>query len=301
MKAEIRIGVSGWRFAPWRGGFYPKGLVQARELEYASRVLSAIEINGSFYALQTPGRFANWAAATPQDFSFTVKAPRYITHTLQLENPELPMANFLASGLFELGDKLGAVLWQFPPGMQFDSVQFETFLTLLPHSAATAEALASRREQWMHGKELIKPRSGFPMRHAVEIRNQSFVNPAFIALLRKYKVAMVIADTGGRWPEYEDLTADFVYMRLHGASELYKSGYSEAQLYRWAERIGLWSRGDEPGDARLISSVQATKKMARDVFCFFDNTAKLEAPNNARRLMHKLGLPEGPGVVILKK
>lgn len=293
MKADIRIGISGWRYPPWRGTFYPKGLAQSWELQYASRALPAIEINSSFYALQTPARFEKWAADTPEDFRFTVKAPRFITHILRLQDPASAMANFVASGLFALGEKLGAVLWQFPPSMKFDPDQFEAFLKLLPHSAAEAAALAVRREPRMHDKELLSPPEGHAMRHAIEVRHDSFACPAFVALLRKYKAALVIADTGGRWPEFEDITADFVYLRLHGANQTYESGYSDEQLEHWAARIGCWSQGRQVNDAKLISDVAAPTRSARDVFCFFDNTMKVKAPENARRLLSLLGLERG--------
>ena len=294
MAAMIRIGISGWRYAPWRGLFCPDKLTQARELQYASRTFPAIEINGTFYALQTPASFEKWAQDTPGNFEFTVKAPKYITHTRRLAEPELPIANFMALGIFVLGNKLGPVLWQLPPGMRFDAVRCEAFLRLLPHTASECAAVASKREERMQDKELVEPVAGLRMRHAVEVRNASFVDPAFIALLRKYKVALVIADTGGRWPEFEDLTADFVYLRLHGASELYASGYSDKQLNHWAARIHQWSQGGQAPDARLVSDVPPAKAAQREVFCFFDNTMKIEAPNNARRLMQKLGLPERP-------
>ncbi len=285
---RIRVGISGWRYAPWRGVFYPQGLTQARELEYASRELPVIELNGSFYALQTPERYARWAADTPTGFVFTVKAPRYITHIRRLEDPLEPMANFMASGLFELGPKLGPILWQFPPSMRFDAEKFEAFLALLPHTAAEAKALAKQRSSRMRGKESLEPASRQKFRHAIEVRNDSFVDPAFIAMLRKYKAALVVADTGGRWPEYEDLTADFVYVRLHGADELYESGYTEKQLDDWARRVRSWAKGAQRRGARLMSDKAAPKRAARDVFCFFDNTAKIAAPANAQRLRKKL-------------
>ena len=243
MKADIRIGISGWCYPPWRGRFYPKGLVQSRELQYASRGLPAIEIKGSFYALQTPARFENRAADTPEDFRFIVKAPRFITHILRLQDPASAMANLVASGLLALGKKLGAVLWQFPPSMKFDPDQFETFLKLLPHSEAEAAALAARREPRMHDKELLTPPEGHTMRHAIEVRHGRFACPSFVALLRQYKAALVIADTGGRWPEFEGMTADFVYLRLHGVNQTYESGYSDKQLEHWAVCIGHWSQG----------------------------------------------------------
>ena len=285
---RIRVGISGWRYPPWRGVFYPEGLTQARELEYASRQLPIIELNGSFYSLQTPERYARWAADTPADFMFTVKAPRYITHIRRLEDPLEPIANFMASGLFELGSKLGAILWQFPPSMRFDAEKFEAFLAMLPHTAAQAKALAKQRSSRMRGKESLEPGPRQKFRHAIEVRNDSFIDPAFIGMLRKYKVALVVADTGGRWPEYEDLTADFVYVRLHGADELYESGYTDRQLDGWARRMRSWAKGAQHRGAKLISTTPAAKRAARDVFCFFDNTAKIAAPANAQRLREKL-------------
>lgn len=288
--ADIRIGISGWRYPPWRGGFYPKGLVQARELAYASRQFRAIELNGSFYALQKPASYAKWAADTPEDFVFTVKAPRYITHVLRLEDPELPMANFLASGLFALGAKLGPILWQFPPGMAFDAERFEAFLALLPHDGDAAERLARRHEARMADRALVAAPGVDALWHAVEVRHASFADPAFIRLLRKYKAAWVVADTGGRWPEYEDVTADFVYLRLHGADQLYATGYSHAQIAGWAARIAAWAGGGEPAHARHIASLAPPRRAHRDVYCFFDNTMKTEAPANARHLAQRLGV-----------
>ncbi|KAF1050021.1 DUF72 domain-containing protein [Xylophilus sp.] len=288
--ASIRIGISGWRYAPWRGGaFYPQGLTQARELAYASRQFRAIELNGSFYALQKPESYARWASETPDGFAFTVKAPRYITHILRLEKPELPIANFLASGLFALGPKLGPILWQFPPSMAFDADRFEAFLALLPHDADAAVRLARRHEPRMKGRALVVAGGVGAVRHAVEVRHASFADAAFVRLLRRYKVAWVIADTGGRWPEFEDITADFAYLRLHGADQLYATGYSDAQIDRWADRIRHWSQGGEPADAKRIADLRPPRRAHRDVFCFFDNTMKTEAPTNARRLASLLG------------
>ena len=292
--SEIRIGISGWRYAPWRKVFYPQALTQAKELHFASRALPSIEINGSFYALQTPARYANWYADTPEDFIFSVKAPRYITHILRLREPELAIANFFASGLFLLKQKLGPILWQFPPSFRFEPERFELFLKLLPHDTAAALQLAKRRESriapndWL---EIDTPRS---MRHAVEIRHQSFVDPHFVALLRKYRVALVVADTAGKWPYKEDLTADFVYMRLHGDAELYASGYSDAALDRWAQRISCWRQGKQPDDAQLIAPETPPRhRKSRDVFCYFDNDIKVKAPFDARKLLRRLDLEHG--------
>jgi uncharacterized protein YecE (DUF72 family) len=289
---KIRIGVSGWRYAPWRGNFYPKKLAQARELEYASRIFSSIELNGSFYSLQRPSSYAQWAQQTPPGFVFAVKGSRYITHMLRLRNIETAMANFFASGLVELGDKLGPFLWQFPPNMQFDAPLFEEFFKVLPRTTEAAAELALRRDQRLKGRESLEPDANRRLRHAVEVRHASFVDPAFIALLRKHRVAWVVADTPRPWPLFEDITADFVYMRLHGATELYQSRYTDEQLDRWAECIEAWAEGGQPAGARLISSKAPPPRKSRDVYCYFDNTDKLHAPDNARELMAKVGLAQ---------
>ncbi|MDB5799838.1 MAG: hypothetical protein JWL63_777 [Rhodocyclales bacterium] len=284
----IRVGIAGWKYAPWRGTFYPKGLVQKRELEFASRALPGIEINSTFYRLQQPTSYAKWYAETPDDFVFSVKAPKLITHERRLHDIEQPVAHFLASGPFELRQKLGPILWQFPPSFKFDPALFEPFLALLPHDTDAAFELAQTHDKDIKHKPFDGPLHR--LRHAVEIRNESFVDPAFIQMLRHYNIALVVADTGGRWPEFEDVCADFMYMRLHGADELYASGYSEDALDHWAERIKAWATGKEPRSARRISDVTAPKHAQRDVFCFFDNTMKEKAPLNAIHLLETLGI-----------
>lgn len=291
--AAIRIGISGWRYAPWRGDFYPEGLVQKHELRFASRAVNSIEINGSFYSLQTPPRFAQWHDETPDDFVFAVKAPRYITHVLRLREVEKPLANFLASGLFCLKAKLGPLLWQFPPSLRFDPPLFEAFLARLPHDTRTALALARGCEARMEGRAHLQIDCNRPLRHAVEIRNGSFVTPAFVELLRRYRVALVVADTAGKWPLQEDLTADFVYLRLHGAEELYASGYTDEALGDWCRRIRAWTTGGQPEDARLSDPAARPPSKPRDVYCYFDNDVKVRAPYDARALLRRLGLEDG--------
>ncbi|GBG15623.1 uncharacterized protein NMK_3234 [Novimethylophilus kurashikiensis] len=292
MAADIRIGISGWRYVPWRGVFYPKDLKQAHELNFASRALPTIEINGTFYGQQRPTSFANWYADTPKDFVFSVKSPRYVTHILRLREVEKPIANFFASGLFCLKEKLGPLLWQFPPSFKFDPMLFEAFLKLLPHDTEEGLELARRHDAGMKQVFLAIDRKR-PLRHAVEIRNTSFVTPHFIELLRRYDVALVIADTAGKWPYYEDVTSDFVYLRLHGAEELYASGYTDEALDRWAARIRAWSQGSQPEDARLIADLAPPHRKSRDVFCYFDNDIKVKAPFDARKLLGRLGLEHG--------
>jgi len=289
----VRIGISGWRYAPWRGVFYPKGLAQHRELEFASRMLPTIEINGSFYSLQRPESYAEWHDRTPDDFVFALKGSRYITHMLKLNGAEAPLANFFASGVLRLGAKLGPILWQFPPQLGFDAARFDAFFSLLPRDTAAALALARHHDARVAGRAWLQIDTSRPLRHAVEVRHPSFVDPAFVALLRRHRIALVVADTAGRWPLLEDLTADFVYVRLHGDEVLYASGYGDAALDRWAARIDAWRHGGQVDDARLASSVTARKRRARDVFCYFDNDVKVHAPYDAAHLAARLGVPTG--------
>ena len=293
----IYIGISGWRYEPWRGVFYPDALKQDLELDYASRALPSIEINGSFYSLQKPDSYCAWYQATPPGFVFSCKGNRFITHTKRLNDIDGPLANVLASGVFNLREKLGPFLGQFPPNFKFDPERMEHFLSLLPHNTDEGLELARKHEPRMNGKVALEVGKKRKLRHAVEIRNESFNDPAFIALLRKYKVALVVADTAGKWPYFEDVTADFMYLRLHGDEELYASGYSDAALERWAARIREWSAGAQPADAQLISGKPAPKKASRDIFCYFDNDIKVHAPFDARKLMAKLGLPLGDVVL----
>lgn len=294
--SEFRIGISGWRYAPWRKNFYPEGLTQKRELYFASRAVNSIEINGSFYALQTPDRYQNWHDDTPDDFIFSVKAPRFITHIRRLKDVEHPVANFFASGVLDLKKKLGPILWQFPPSFKFDAELFESFLQLLPRTAKEATAAVHKYREDFDNPTKQSQR----LRHCVEIRNKTFMEPSFIELLRTFDVAFVVADSAGRFPYAEDMTSDFVYMRLHGDTELYKSGYTDEALDRWFERMQTWSRGGQPKDAKLIAeSPKANPVKERDVYCYFDNTDKLWAPYDARKILAKLdllkGLPAEPG------
>lgn len=219
---------------------------------------------------------------------FSVKGNRYITHVKRLRDIDAPLANVLASGVFELGAKLGPFLWQFPPNFRFEPDSMAHFLSLLPHDTDQGLALARQHEPRMQGKVALQVDKKRKLRHAIEIRHESFVDPAFIALLRKYKVALVVADTAGKWPYYEDITADFMYLRLHGDKQLYASGYTEAALARWAARLKAWRGGTEPDDARHISGSPAPRRASRDVFCYFDNDIKVHAPFDAMRLIAML-------------
>ncbi|AXO88322.1 DUF72 domain-containing protein [Pseudomonas parafulva] len=288
--SDIRIGISGWRYAPWRKDFYPSGLRQDDELAFASRAVNSIEINGSFYALQTPERYRQWRDETPEDFVFSVKAPRYITHVRRLKDIDEAMANFFASGLLLLGDKLGPILWQFPPNLKFDEARFSHFLEHLPRDRKAARDCARHCSERLEDNGGLAIKGNAPLRHAIEIRHESFLCEAFITLLRKHKVALVVADSAGKWPCVEDITADFVYLRLHGDVELYSSGYTARALRHWRLRIQAWSRGEQPADAHCVLGKPPRKRMSRDVYCYFDNDQKVHAPFDARRLLSKLGL-----------
>jgi uncharacterized protein YecE (DUF72 family) len=284
------IGISGWRYAPWRGVFYPKDLNQDQELAFASRQFGGIELNGSFYSLQRPEYYARWHAQTPSGFVFTVKGSRFISHRLRLRDVEQPLANFLASGIFNLREKLGPFLWQLPPSMRFDAERLETFFAMLPRDGDAAMRLARRRDARMRGRARLAIDPAQRLHHALEVRHESFVDDAYVRLLRRYDIAAVVADTAGKWPYFEDVTGSFVYVRLHGDKKLYASGYSAAALDRWAARIDAWRNGSERPDATKISALPPKPRRSRDVFCFFDNDIKVKAPFDAHGLMQRLGL-----------
>jgi uncharacterized protein YecE (DUF72 family) len=268
----VRIGISGWRYEPWRGVFYPEGLPHRRELEYAARHFPTVEINGSFYSLQRPEYYEQWYRDTPPGFLFAVKGSRYITHMLRLKGFEKPLANFFASGIFALKDKLGPFLWQFPPMFRFNPGRLEQFFAGLPRSTAEALSLARRRDARLKGRARLAIDADRPLRHAVEIRHESFQTKAFLDLLKKYRIGLVVADTASKWPMMLDVTADFVYVRLHGDVQIYTSGYTPRAIATWARRIRRWDR------------------QGCDVYVYFDNDVKVRAPYDALNLMERVGL-----------
>ncbi len=291
MSARIRIGISGWRYAPWRGRFYPQGLPQRAELRFAAERLDSIELNGSFYSLQRPESYAEWYRETPRGFLFAVKGGRFITHMKRLKDIERPLANFFASGVFNLRDKLGPILWQFPPNFRFERERMRFFFELLPTDTEAARALARRRDlRILRGRTCLAIDANRPLRHAVEVRHASFLDPAFVDLLCEHGIALVIAESAGLWPLVEDVTSDFLYLRLHGDKELYRGGYGDKALDRWASRIRAWHAGSEPGDIEKITARTPTRRR-RDVYCYFDNTDdKLRAPFDAQALRRRIGL-----------
>jgi uncharacterized protein YecE (DUF72 family) len=258
----IRVGVGGWTYAPWRSTFYPEGLAHKRELEYASRKLTSIEINGTFYRTQTAASFAKWRDETPDDFVFSVKAPRYATNRSVLAEAGDSIERFFASGLAELGPKLGPILWQFSAFKRFEPEDFERFLQLLPPT------LGERR-----------------LRHVLDVRHKSFANPEFVALARKHAAAIVFSDTD-EFPSFADVTADFVYARLMRSVASEPTGYAAAALQAWANRAKTWQSGAEPDDLpRIGQPVDSKRAQARDVFVYVISGAKERAPAAACALL----------------
>jgi uncharacterized protein YecE (DUF72 family) len=285
-QGRIRVGISGWNYAPWRGVFYPDRLPHARELAYAAERFSSIEINGTFYSLQRPSSFARWAAATPDDFVFSVKGSRFITHMLRLRDVEQALANFFASGLLLLGPKLGPILWQFPPSFSFNSSLLESFFQLLPQTTVEAAQLGRSHDSRVEGRAHTETDEDRPVRYAIEIRNESFLSEEFIRLLRRYRIALVCADTVS-WPRLVDATTDFVYCRLHGSRELYASGYGPKAIATWADRMAAWASGNPPSGPR-VSAFSPMEARPHDVYVYFDNDMKVRAPSDALSLERRL-------------
>jgi uncharacterized protein YecE (DUF72 family) len=260
---DIRVGVGGWTFEPWRGTFYPRGLPQARELEYASRQLTSIEINGTFYRTQSRGSFRKWAQETPDDFVFSVKGHRNAVNRRKLAEAGESIEWFLGSGIAELGPKLGPLLWQFAPTKKFDEEDFAAFLALLP-----------------------KTLDGRALQHAVEVRHDSFRTAAFIALARRFGVAVVFADSD-KYPVIADVTGPFVYARLQRTLEGEPAGYAPADLDAWAKRLRAWAGGKEPGDLPRVGEAAPAAKQ-RPVFAYMISGAKVRAPAAAMALIERL-------------
>jgi uncharacterized protein YecE (DUF72 family) len=263
MTGMIRVGIGGWVYEPWRGTFYPKGLPQARELAHASRNVTSIEINGTFYGTQKPASFRRWGEETPDDFVFSLKGPRYATHRRVLAEAGSSIERFFGSGVLELKSKLGPVLWQFPPTKAFDPDDFSAFLGLLPMR--------------LDDKAI---------RHAVEVRHDSFLTPEFVALLRKFGVAVAVIESG-KHPLIADMTGDFIYARLQNTSEKEKAGYAPRALATWAQRAQDWAAGRAPKDLPTIAAADSGKA-ERDVFVYMIAGAKVRAPAAAMALIDKV-------------
>lgn len=283
------MGISGWRYAGWRGVFYPDKLVQRHELHYASRQLRTIEINGSFYSLQSHDTYRNWYEETPRGFVFAVKGPRFITHVRRLKDAQIPLANFFASGVLALREKCGPILWQLPATFHYDEDRIETFLSQLPHDNEQAAKIASKHDAHVSRAHYAIDRKR-RLRHAMEVRHDSFANQTFVDQLRRHRIALVVSDAAGKWPRMEDVTANFMYLRLHGYKQLYSGAYSDAAIRDWATRIRAWARGGEPRGAIRCTTKPLPRHSGRDVYCYFDNDAKVKAPFDAQRLGRKLGV-----------
>jgi uncharacterized protein YecE (DUF72 family) len=264
MPGQIHIGVGGWTFEPWRGVFYPEGLPHAKELEYASRQLTSIEINGTYYSLQTPETFRKWREATPEGFVFSVKGSRFCTNRKVLADSKEAIARFMAQGLLELEDRLGPLLWQFAPTKKFEPGDFAAFLDNLPEQAA-----------------------GRALRHAVEVRHDSFRSPEFLRLLRERNVGLAYAEHF-TYPEMADVTADFVYARLQKGSDEIETAYPDDQLDAWAGRLKAWAEGGEPADLPRVDPGHALKKTPREVFAYVIHEGKVRAPAAAKALIQKV-------------
>ncbi|SEP67333.1 DUF72 domain-containing protein [Microlunatus flavus] len=272
----IRVGISGWTYQPWRGTFYPQGLVQRRQLAYVAERMTSVEVNGSFYGLLRPSSYASWvnevAPVADEHFVFAVKGSRFITHMRKLAEPTTALANFYASGVLALGPRTGPFLWQLPATFRFEEARLAAFLDALPRTAAEAAALAEQHDQRVAGDRALTTTStpDLPLRHAFEVRHESFRVPAFSRLLREHDAAMVLSDNPGQWPVFDEVTARFAYVRLHGHDELYASGYDDDQLDAWAAKVRGW-------DAAGL-----------DVYVYCDNDAKVRAPFDAMNLLAKV-------------
>lgn len=265
-KGTVRVGIGGWVFEPWRGTFYPPGVTQKQELAYASRRVTSIEINGTYYGSQKPESFARWREETPDDFVFSLKGPRFTTNRRVLGEAGPSVERFLTSGIVELKHKLGPINWQFLPTKRFDPADFEAFLKLLPPGI-----------------------EGHALRHVVEVRHDSFRSAEFVALLRHYGIACVFADSDTH-PQIADPTGPFIYARLQSASDQHPEGYTPQALDGWADRARTWSGGGMPQDLECLSSPEQPKPKARDVFVYMINGFKPKAPAAAMALIERLGL-----------
>lgn len=287
MKPEIRVGMSGWTYEPWRGSFYPEGLVQKKELSYASRAVNSIEINGTFYGMQKPSSFISWANDTPDNFKFSVKAPRYLTHVKRLKDYGSALANFFATGLLRLDKKLGVILWQFPAFVALKDSRFEDFFGLLPQTSFDALEIAKNYSPKLQDIVDLNLTNNFPIHHVFEFRNESFFNPDFLKVMKKNNVGLVLADSAAKNIYSEDLTSNVVYLRMHGMAKRHEKGYSEKEINQLAEKIRKWSTGDCVDGPRILKETIQTE---RSVFVYFDNESKGSAPFNAMTLLKKLNL-----------
>ncbi len=282
----IRIGVSGWNYDAWRGDFYPDDLPRRDELAYAARAFDSIEINGTFYSLRTPDDFRRWREEAPRGFRYAIKGSRFITHNKKLRDVDVAVANFFASGLLELGDALGPILWQLPGSLRFSADRLGSFLDALPGDTEALARHARRHDHRVEPASTTTDRNR-RVRHVLEARHDSFFGPECVRLLRRHGVALAFSDAAD-WPYTEELTAGFVYLRLHGPGRTYASSYGERALQEWADRIRTWKAAGQPHDARRITDRPPPRRKERDVYVYFDNDQHGYAPLNAQRLQEIL-------------
>jgi uncharacterized protein YecE (DUF72 family) len=285
--ARICIGTSGWSYPHWRGAFYPERWPHKRELEYASQRFDSLEINRSFYSLLTPGSCRAWYEQTPPGFVFAIKGSRFITHNKKLNDVETALANFFASGLLVLEEKIGPIVWQLPERFAFDAARLQAFFALLPKTTRAAGELARKHDHRLKRGAHTTVQRSRRLRYAIEPRHESFFTPGFAALARRHGIALVIADSAS-WPLTEEITAGFVYARLHGSERTYASKYTDAQLDRWAARIRLWSKGEQPADALRLTARPMPVRKSRDVYIYFDNDGHAHAVADAIGLRKRL-------------
>lgn len=279
---RIRIGLSGWNYAGWRGDFYPSSLSPSDELGYVGARFDSVEVNRTFYGLMQPATFRRWYRSVPAPFVFAVKGSRFITHNKKLRGVEGALANFLASGVLELADKLGPVLWQVPANLHFDAERVEGFFRLLPHDTDAAVALARRHDERV---EDVAFGSGtnHRIRHVFEVRHDSYFCDEMMVLARRHGVALAFSHSSA-WPYLEEITAGFVYLRLHGPAELYTSAYGVRRLIRWRDRVTAWRAAREPDDAVRVTARRPPGRKSRDVYVYFDNDGYGHAPREAEQL-----------------
>lgn len=280
--AKLRIGLSGWSYDEWSGGFYPADLAADDRLGYLARRFDTVEVNGTFYALTDPASVSAWREQTPARFVFAVKGSRYITHTKRLKDARRAIANFFASGLLELGRQLGPILWQLPPNLQFDDDLLDDFLGLLPHDTTAAVALAHEHDDRVKAVS-YGDGENHRIRHVVEFRHPSFLRREALSTTKRNGVAVACSHSS-EWPLIPDVTAGFVYVRLHGPAEIYASPYEQTDLAKWARRIETWRDGGSVTDLERVSDLAPPRRKSRDVYVYFDNTAEGHAPRDARRL-----------------
>lgn len=283
---KVRVGLSGWSYEGWRGDFYPEGLPHKHELAFATQHFPTLEVNGTFYSLSKPGAMRSWYETAPRGFVYALKGSRFITHNKKLGDVDEAMSNFMASGVLELKDKLGPILWQLSPNMRFDADRVDRFLAMLPRDLDGVAGMA-RKATLDRPQSTKRAGDNHRVRHVIEPRHESFFGEEMVAVARRHGVALAFSHSSV-WPYTEEVTAGFVYLRLHGPRRLYSSGYTRAELERWADRIRVWADGSQPDDAERLTERRPPRRKRRDVYVYFDNDSGGHAPKDATTLLKLL-------------